>query len=380
MYTEEPADDYLIEGLIELGIPVLLEAGGGGSKTMFSMQMQLSVATGRPLCGYWNVGMNGIGSSVGIYSEDAEKKLHQRLRRMVAQMGLSESDKQKVIKRVVMRSTVGEYNPVVTRENGVAVATNFVQRMLNAIESIDDLKLVIIDPLAKHFSADFFKIEDANFFWATLVEICLKKGATIIVLNHVNKVGLKDGITGSSAGYGSVGFGNAARITFNMATMNPKASDREYGVPETEAPFYVQFNASNNNYLPPSTSAIWLKRGNYGVLEYAPDIKKINQPGKDKGYSDYIFVLTFIKDEAAKDHKYTKTQLAEEHVVTGKDGVELSKAKKLKALQYLEDNDLVTLQTIKIPPQKKPTNVYVPKPVQFGSVTPEENAKLDVEL
>src|SRR5690606_930155 len=74
---------------------------------------------------------------------------------------------------------------------GVPGKTPFFEELKRQLLEIDDLKVVVIDPLQAFVMADVTSDPAAGqFMWSALAEICAATGATILVLHHMRKEGL----------------------------------------------------------------------------------------------------------------------------------------------------------------------------------------------
>ena len=67
---------WILAMCLPRGKTVLLVGQGGVGKSRFTMQLQVTVATGQPFCGQWVIGEQG--ATLGLYAEDEESELHRR--------------------------------------------------------------------------------------------------------------------------------------------------------------------------------------------------------------------------------------------------------------------------------------------------------------
>lgn len=197
---QAPPIQWLAEGVLALGEPVLLAGMGGIGKSYLELDMALNIALGvtgvapqRALGGV----IQAHGSVVMLSAEDAAASIHRRLdkidpqgRRMQAQGRLI----------VVPMPDAGGARAIIAGSPQGAVKTPFFEELREQLRAIDDLKLVIVDPLSAFVSADVSADNAAaQFMWSSLAEICAEKGATVMVTHHLRKDGMNRIRTGEDA-------------------------------------------------------------------------------------------------------------------------------------------------------------------------------------
>jgi len=74
---EAPPVEWLIDGLVPLGMVTLLSGKDTLGKTLFALEVARSVLTGKPLLGNWTA--NATGPVVALFLDDARPVTHERL-------------------------------------------------------------------------------------------------------------------------------------------------------------------------------------------------------------------------------------------------------------------------------------------------------------
>lgn len=347
VYTAPNPFQFLLKDKLRLGLAGMLEGEGGASKSTTAMMLQVSIATGVPFLGYYEIAPEAIGESFGIYGEEGADDLHYRLHHIMTELNLTIEQCKQVAERVHMFSMVdSDHRSVLVQDSkNTVTTTGFVEEIIATVEDLKHLKLVVIDPLAKYYGGGLYCMDDAYRFSHELKKICSAKGATVLTINHVNKAGLKDTTNLSANGFGSVGFRNSSRFMINMRLMT--ASEAKKLIPDEPdlMNFYVKFTFTKGNYGPPETGGIWLKRGNYGVLQHVELIEQDDDSAED---TNYLNVVNFVEKCASEGTQCTKT-LVRETPINSDSGCPIPNAKKLVLLADLVTNK----KLLEIVPEKK---------------------------
>jgi hypothetical protein len=185
-----PPIEWLCEGTIPLGVPVLLAAMGGIGKSFLMLDAALAIA-----CGVTSVAPKIMlggpivahGSAVIISGEDSHASIHRRLaaidpysRRAVTEGRLM----------VVPMPDAGGPRAIISETRDGLVATAYYADLKRQLIEIPNLRLVVIDPLQAFALADINADPAAGqFFWSCLAEVCALTGATVVVCHHMRKDG-----------------------------------------------------------------------------------------------------------------------------------------------------------------------------------------------
>jgi hypothetical protein len=217
---EAPPIQWLCEGTIPLGVPALFAAMGGVGKSFIALDVALEIAvevaaeSGRRLLGGR---IMEHGSVVVLNAEDGKDSVHRRLVK-IDPGGRREAANGRVF--VVPLPEVGGPVTLVAGGQGEVRKTPAFEALLVQLEAIDDLKLVVIDPLQAFITADVTKDPAAGqFMWSALAQICARTGATVIVCHHMRKEGAANIQTADEAREairGSTSLVDGARATYAL--------------------------------------------------------------------------------------------------------------------------------------------------------------------
>lgn len=199
-----PKQEWLVEGMLPLPVPALLAAAGGTGKGMLTLDLALRIAGPEPETPdtFFDFNTPNIedtwlgnkivnhGSVVIITAEDSGEDVHRRLeaidpdgsRRLAAEGRLF---------IVPLPNSGGPFSLIRSRdgyEQGYE-DTQECRSITRQLRTIEDLKLVILDPLSSFVSVDINKDPMAgSFVQGRLAAMSKELGATIMYVHHMNKI------------------------------------------------------------------------------------------------------------------------------------------------------------------------------------------------
>jgi len=187
---EIPKREWLVENFIELGKPGIMASIGGIGKSMLALDLCLKVAHGS---GSWlGNPIVSSGSAVYLSAEDDAQELHRRVDSLDKEgkrfEGLNEVYALPIPSMKERLIVLGD-----TSSQGLHITTQG-EELITALESIDNLKLVVIDPVQSFVSASISSSNEAGQMYASFcASISARLGATVLSIHHMNK----SAITGS---------------------------------------------------------------------------------------------------------------------------------------------------------------------------------------
>lgn len=189
---DPPEVQWLIQGVVPQGIPMLLAAIGGLGKSFLSLDLALKVAGGGSK---WDDEAQlalggkvvGFGRVVFLTAEDSASAIHRRLDGL-KQAELREKAKQNLF--VVPLPDAGGAFPFISEDSqGLHHTPGYVELRSQLLE-LSPISLIIFDPLQAFVHADVTADPAAaQFWWSTMAELCAATGATILVSHHMRKEG-----------------------------------------------------------------------------------------------------------------------------------------------------------------------------------------------
>jgi hypothetical protein len=256
------------DGLLPLGKAGMFVAGGGTGKTMALLQLAISVATGLPWLGYFDVSPDVVGRNVflGLGEESAEE-CQRRLKDAAQVMKLDERQMLAVSECVTIAPLEGTPVALVAKaEDGVTVQETDefreVKQILIEEAGPRGWGLVVIDPLSRWAGGDTETDNSAATRFVQTIESLTKAPGrpTVIVAHHTNKFSIREGkveargVTGIVDGFRWVG-----------TIRNEKGK--------------VKFGQAKSNYSRPMPEEIDLVRAEGGVFRVESE--------EEKGASEY---------------------------------------------------------------------------------------------
>ncbi|MBF0416649.1 MAG: AAA family ATPase [Magnetococcales bacterium] len=266
--TPPPSRRWLIDGVMPANKNLLIVAPGGTSKSMFAVQLALSIATGKPFLNRWSVGESG--AVLLLAAEDDRDELHRRFHHAAQALTGGDVDggdyaRQLIKDRIFAVSLVGQRNLMTGKERDQVFQTERVCQLIAEARKIPNLRLIVIDPLARFQGGQENASDDVTRFVETLEQIVQETGAGALSIHHANKASMMPGTqTTQAASRGSSALTDGVRWQGNLSTMSEQEA-RRFGVKSDDRKKLVQFSVVKNNYGPP-ISEIWLRRGDHGVL------------------------------------------------------------------------------------------------------------------
>jgi RecA-family ATPase len=257
---------WLVENRLTLGRAVLLTGMGGSSKSTLLAQLGISVATGITTLACMPVAQTG--SVVLALAENTPDDAHQWLGEIVAELGLSEQDVDKLEQKMHVFALAGQDTTLLSTAQGKLQPTDRFEELLNYCRQVPDLKLIGLDP-AIAFTQGREVDEGHQRLLANLVEhLAITTGACVILVSHAAKGSQYQGEPGSHISRGSGALTDALRLEMAMKVMSSGKEAKRFQISEEETKSYVRLQITKANRLPPEAlQAVWFKRGRGGVLK-----------------------------------------------------------------------------------------------------------------
>lgn len=206
---EVPTVQYLVEGVIPLGIPGMVSAMGDTGKSYALLELHRRVAFGSGVLASPVFGgrVVGEGTSVMITSEDDANEVHRRIAALDDRGQRFGGNGKRMI--VVPLPSAGGARAFWREDRKYGfVETDEFKRICDQLAEINDLRLITFDPLA---SFAHLALNDdpaaGQFVCASLSRLATETGATTLVAHHMRKTqkpienlgDARDAIRGSTA-------------------------------------------------------------------------------------------------------------------------------------------------------------------------------------
>lgn len=292
-----PPRRYVVNGFLPEPIAAAIVAPGSTGKSFFLMQLAASVASGVP---FFGLDIPTTGGVLMLAAEDDQDELSRRLHAIKERLSLNQNltNEQEVLlgNNFYPVSRLANDNRLTKKENG---SVDWNAALINAItktaKDIENLRLIILDPVARFRAGDENSNEDATKFVEALEMIRKATGVTVLCAHHSRKGGAGDSaddIRGASA------FVDALR--FAATLYSPSVDDaKKLGIDEEERRSWVRMMVVKSNYKT-EVDQQWFRRGEGGVLCLTVPPSAPPSKGEAKGAERYLAALPKIKDMVKK--------------------------------------------------------------------------------
>ncbi|PAU81047.1 hypothetical protein CK501_05650 [Halovibrio salipaludis] len=317
LYSDPPARRWIVQELLPMDVAGILAAAGGTGKSMATLQLAVSVATGIP---WLNMEISEPGSVLMLSAEDDRDEVHRRLARIMEhyQSDLAGSDeagfqryRDAVSRNLYVFDRVGADNRLTVKQNGETQRTALARDIADAAAPLDDLKLIVLDPLSRFDGGEPNDNSDGTRLIEAAEAIRRHTGATVLLPHHVSKASIRDDDAGQEAVRGASGLVDGARWVGMMAGLK-KSQAEQYGLDEDDAGRYVRFTTPMFNYGPP-WEGVWLKRLAGGVL-VPSELQPAKEQKKDKkADAEYQRILAGIVSLVRKHGPMSRKKIEQDY-------------------------------------------------------------------
>ena len=188
-----PEQKFLIGDTIPLGVPCVFAAAGDSGKGMMTLDLAMKVASGQSMQTAFGGLVAHHGSAIILSAEDDRDELHRRVSR------LDNSNNRSAYRHdllVVPLPNEGGVFPIMMKSDNTYVTSPEFEKIYEEMLEMDDLALVVIDPMASFVHADVNADPAAGAaFMGLLAQMSTETGATVMVNHHMAKIRDKEPIT-----------------------------------------------------------------------------------------------------------------------------------------------------------------------------------------
>lgn len=188
-----PEQKFLIGDTMPLGVPVVFAAAGDSGKGMMTLDLAMKVASGDGMQNAFGGMVSQHGTAIILSAEDDRDELHRRINRLDPLNKRSGYDHDLIV--VPLPNEGGVFPIMMKVDNTYATSSEF-EKIYEEMLEIEDLALVVVDPMASFVHADVNADPAAGAaFMGLLAQISTETGATVIVNHHMAKIRDKEPIT-----------------------------------------------------------------------------------------------------------------------------------------------------------------------------------------
>ena len=288
---------YVIDGLLPEPVAASIVSPGGVGKSFLLLQAAASVASGVPFFGH---DIRESGGVLMLTAEDDRNELARRLSAVQTMMrlnlGMTEDQEQALHYNLHMVSRLGMDSRLTRKDAGrVEWEMDKINRIIKTAQAIDNLRLIILDPVSRFRSGDENDNDESTRFAEVLEFIRNQSGITVLTAHHSRKGSTgdsQDDIRGGSA------FVDALRFAATLYSPNADAA-KKLGIDPEEAYQWVRYKKVKSNY-PVKTEEMWFKRGQDGVLMLTTPPSSPPNKAEAKGEERYQAALPKILEMVRK--------------------------------------------------------------------------------
>ena len=188
---DAPPLEWLVQNSIPRGVAGMIASAGDVGKSYLCLELCLRVTCRKPgvtenvhpLLGGQ---IASYGAAVFITAEDGQGSVHRRLR--VLDPDGKRQEGRKFPLYVIPLPDAGGLFPIISEERRKISKTAQLAALRQQLRAIPDLALVVLDPLQCFVNADINAApQAAAMVLATLNEIAVETGATVLATHHVRK-------------------------------------------------------------------------------------------------------------------------------------------------------------------------------------------------
>ena len=188
-----PEQKFLIGDTIPLGVPCVFAAAGDSGKGMMTLDLAMKVASGQAMQSSFGGLVAHHGSAIILSAEDDRDELHRRVSRLDNSNNRSAYEHDLL---VVPLPNEGGVFPIMMKADNTYVTSPEFEKIYEEMLEIEDLALIVIDPMASFVHADVNADPAAGAaFMGLLAQMATETGATVMVNHHMAKIRDKEPVT-----------------------------------------------------------------------------------------------------------------------------------------------------------------------------------------
>mgnify|MGYP003135791298 FL=1 len=182
-----PIQKFLVNEVMPLGVPAIFAASGDSGKGMMTMDLAMKISSGLPFQESFGGTISEFGNTIIFTAEDDEDEVHRRISRLDPENKRLDYPHKM---RIIPLPNFGGVFPIMQQSKDKSYHTGeqfdkYYQQMLQ----IDNLKLIVFDPLASFVHADVNADPAAGAaLMGLMAKISTETGATVLLCHHMAKV------------------------------------------------------------------------------------------------------------------------------------------------------------------------------------------------
>lgn len=180
-----PTQEYLVESVIPMRVVTILAATGDAGKSMMLLNLALQVTSDNPLATSFGYPITQRGTAIIFTAEDDIEEVHRRLERLDPSNNRLKHPEKLII--VPLPSIGSPLSCIIKNKDGIKVSPEFLE-LKKQLLLIENLKLLVFDPLSSFVQADIAKDpNDGSFVTGVFANLATETGAAVILTHHMRK-------------------------------------------------------------------------------------------------------------------------------------------------------------------------------------------------
>jgi len=183
---DAPTQKFLVDDTFPLGVPILFSAAGDSGKGMMTLDLGMKIAAAKPMTNAFGSMVKEFGNVIIFTAEDDEAEMHRRIDRLDP---FGDRFHYPHELKIVPLPNVGGVFAIMNESNGEFSTTEEFEKIYEQILQIEDLKLIVFDPLASFVHADVNADPAAGAaLMGLLAQISTETGAAVLMCHHMTKI------------------------------------------------------------------------------------------------------------------------------------------------------------------------------------------------
>ncbi|PAV24452.1 hypothetical protein CF392_16215, partial [Tamilnaduibacter salinus] len=200
LQADPPERRWVVSDRLPQDVVGILAAAGGTGKSMATLQLAVSIATGLP---WLEMTISEPGTVLMVSAEDDRQEIHRRLSRIVEHYtsvhGGMEAIQTALSRELYIFDRVGLDNRLTVKMDRAIQNTPLVGQITQCARQLPDIRLIVLDPLARFDGGDPNDNSDGTRLIESAEYIRRETGATVLLPHHVSKAGIRDPGSGQEA-------------------------------------------------------------------------------------------------------------------------------------------------------------------------------------
>jgi RecA-family ATPase len=253
-----PPREFLYADILARKYVSMVIAPPGAGKSILSMQIGLSAASGKPW-GEWSSKIKGL--NVWVYNnEEGSDELTRRIKGVMMHNHISKDD---ISGKFYVDSGEHQSINVAKAQGETVVFTDDYIAMLTEIIN-RKIDILIVDPFAEMHSVAENSNDGMKVVTALFRKIAFDANCAVLLIHHAKK--WAEGMAGNAdSGRGGGAQIGVVRRAFTLAKMSEDEA-KKMGVPNDRRHWYVRFDDAKSNITAPAEKTVWMKFKSINIL------------------------------------------------------------------------------------------------------------------